>query len=437
MATTLGAMHPRTDMRYNNMKDMYKGMYQDMAMNSMHIPRSDVYKYMEDPMASVFVRPGSEGRPMSPMPFQPMEYVPTTYQGPHYPGDGHDHGPKPKGGKKGGFTYHQKPNGHLHQPSGSPNFPFDFDTPSYQLVQQYPEVGVEERRYSSQNWVCTRAEVDTAADPLAGLESFPPAELLSSDRYQEGPHGQMHQKLTNYTQGENMEKEVMAETRPISIHHWVIEETNGGNIEVQEMCFYLQHKYQDNYQPGQEGQKIPQPIDALVYILNMPTITVYVQSFNQVAVTEAAWDYQRQQLEEKLFRMGKQYKQRDFFAQCYNVHTVNTNRRSEVWIQKLDSSVPVISAVTVNVEVDPDNKESYLPHDGSRIISSAGVAQFRHDLGPHTHGDTHEDHHHHGDGAVNDGHTHDSHHHGDHKHDHDHDETDHTHPKTVNAVTVQ
>lgn len=429
VGTTLGAMHPRTDMRYSSMKDMYKGMYQNMAqdMNNMYIPlqpqdRSDVYKYMEDPMGFVYVAPSNNQRPMSPMPFQPMEYVPTTYHD-HYPGDGHDHGQK--GGKKGGLTYHQGPNGHLHRPSGSP-FISDFDTPSYQLVQQYPEVGVEERHYSSQNWVCTRAEVDTAADPLAGLESFPPAELMSSDRYQEGPHGIMHSRLTNYTQGENVESEVMAETRPISIHHWVTEITDGGNIEVQEMCLYLQHIYQDNYQPGQQGQKIPQPIDSQVYILNAPAITVYVHSFNQVAITEAAWDYQRQQLEENLFRMGKQYKQREFFAQCYNhfeTSLLNSNRRSEVWIQKLDSSVPAISAV--NIEVDPEDKESYLPHEANRIITSAGEAKFRHDLGPHTHGDTHEDHHH-GEGAIHDGHTHESHHAEDHDHDHNEDH-DHDH----------
>merc|ERR1711890_162098 len=91
--------------------------------------------------------------------------------------------------KNNGANFHHSQDGHLHQPSGSPDFPFDFDTPPYQLVQQYPEVGVEERHYKSQNWVCTRAEVDTAADPLAGLEAFPPQELLRSDRYQEGPQG--------------------------------------------------------------------------------------------------------------------------------------------------------------------------------------------------------------------------------------------------------
>lgn len=453
VGTTLGAMHPRGPSRYSNLKDMYKGMYENMAMdmntNNMYIPlqpqdRSDVYKYMEDPMGFVYVAPSNNQRPMSPMPFQPMEfgppgiapppmeYIPTTYHkghtGPHYPGDGHNHGPKngpkngPKGGKKWSLTYHQGPNGHLHRPAGSPGV-FDFDTPAYQLVQQYPEVGVEERHYSSQNWVCTRAEVDTAADPLAGLESFPPAELMSSDRYQDGPHGIMYNRLTNYTQGENVENEVMAETRPISIHHWITEMTDGGNIEVQEMCFYMQHIYQDNYQPGQQGQKIPQPIDSQVYILNAPAITVYVQSFNAVAVTEAAWDYQRQQLEEKLFRMGKQYKQREFFAQCYNhfeTSLQNSNRRSEVWIQKLDSSVPAISAV--NIEVNPEDKESYLPHDPKRIITSVGVAQFRHDLGTHTHGDishTHADHHH--DGENHADHDHGDHHEGDHKHDHTHD----------------
>ena len=60
----------------------------------------------------------------------------------------------------------------------------------------------------------------------------------------------------------------------------------------------------------------------------MPEMSVYVQSFNQIAVTEAMWDFQRQQLEDKLFRMGKQYRQREFFSQCYNVLRLNTNRYS-------------------------------------------------------------------------------------------------------------
>lgn len=420
------------------------------AMYSQHEPtqhrgpsynqdRSDVYPYMDDPMAYVYVRPSSDQSNhafrMSPMPFQPMQYIPTTYHnGDHVQGDGHIHGsinyPLPTGnqypvdghnhghgGKNNGVNFHHSQDGHLHQPSGSPDFPFDFDTPPYQLVQQYPEVGVEERHYKSQNWVCTRAEVDTAADPLAGLEAFPPQELLRSDRYQEGPQGTMHRRLKNYTQGQNKESEVMAETRPISIRHWIKERTNGGNIEVQEMCFYLQHKYQDNHQANQESQKIPQPEDPEVYIFAMPEMTVYVQSFNEVAVTEAMWDYQRQQLEEKLFRMGKQYRHREFFSQCYNVLRLNTNRRSEVWIQKLDSSVHAIAAVSA--EVDPGIVESYAPHDDERIMNSV-QAHFRHDLADHdhSHGDSHEDHHHDNPEALNDGHSHEDHHHDDHKHDH-------------------
>lgn len=397
------------------------------AMYSQHEPsfprgpsytqeRNEVYAYMEDPMANVYMQPSND-QPnypfrMSPMPFQPMqyqgEYIPTTY---------HNHG-------KAGFpnTYHHSQDGHLHQPSGSPDFPFDFDTPPYRLVQQYPEVGIEERHYKSQNWVCTRAEVDTASDPLAGLESFPPQELLSSARYQEGPQGTMHRRLKNYTQGQNKENEVMAETRPVSIRHWVRERTNGGNIEVQEMCFYLQHKYQDNHQGNQQSERIPQPLDSRVFILAMPEMSVYVQSFNQIAVTEAMWDFQRQQLEDKLFRMGKQYRQREFFSQCYNVLRLNTNRRSEVWIEKLDSAVPAISAV--NVEVDPENKETYLPHDSNRIMTSAN-AQFRQvSHNHHHHEDNHEDHHHDDPNAHKDGHS----------HEHDHDEEhepghDHTHDK--------
>jgi len=407
-------------------------------MPSYNQDRSDVYPYMDDPMGYVYVRPSSDQSNhafrMSPMPFQPMQYIPTTYHtGDHVQGDGHTHGsfnyPLPTGNQDGhnhghgvknnGANFHHSQDGHLHQPSGSPDFPFDFDTPPYQLVQQYPEVGVEERHYKSQNWVCTRAEVDTAADPLAGLESFPPQELLKSDRYQEGPQGTMHRRLKNYTQGQNKESEVMAETRPISIRHWIKERTNGGNIEVQEMCFYLQHKYQDNHQANQESQKIPQPEDPEVYIFAMPEMTVYVQSFNEVAVTEAMWDYQRQQLEEKLFRMGKQYRHKEFFSQCYNILRLNTNRRSEVWIQKLDPSVPAIAAVSG--EVDPGNVESYLPHEPFRIMNSVH-AQFRadqihnHDHEHNGHGHSHG-HHHENPEDLQDGHSHDDHHHDGHTHD--------------------
>merc|ERR1712008_284112 len=43
--------------------------------------------------------------------------------------------------------------------------------------------GYEARTYSPSTWACTNMTVDTAADPLAGLEGVPFTKLMQSQRY--------------------------------------------------------------------------------------------------------------------------------------------------------------------------------------------------------------------------------------------------------------
>ena len=67
----------------------------------------------------------------------------------------------------------------------------------------FQEFSIEERFYPSQKWACTKRDVDTGADPFAGLESYDPMFILRSKRYREGPAGQMKKLLSDYAEGQN------------------------------------------------------------------------------------------------------------------------------------------------------------------------------------------------------------------------------------------
>lgn len=218
-------------------------------------------------------------------------------------------------------------------------------TPPYHLLQLYPEFAIEERFYPSQKWVCTKMDVDTAADPLAGLERYDPVYLLHTRRHHEGPTGTMYHLLANYTGGQNEEGEVLVRTQPISVHHWIKKELFGGNIEVQQMCLYLEHKYQ-----GDSAESIPVPLSSSVYVLRRPAMTVFSSTSPGVAVTEQQWDQGRKVMENHLARMGKFHHDREFFTNCYNMPHNHGARRSEIWLQKLSPSTPVIAAVQAEKE---------------------------------------------------------------------------------------
>lgn len=298
----------------------------------------NIYPYLKDPMAEVAISPF----PFKPMPQQPVVDWPMSHEQPmSYQVDRPSPFLPP-------MPYHQSEAEHVH-----PQPAFSEDTPSYRVLNEFPGLGIEERYYPSQKWVCTKRIVDTAADPLAGLEHFNPVKLMESQRHKEGPTGRMYSLLQDYISGENKVGEEMSIARPVSVHHWITKKKFGGNEEVQEMCFYLEDKYQ-----GKNGVEIPEPESDAVYIFIRPELDVYVTAFEGIVATQAVWEAERQILDDKLHLLGKEHHDREYYTQCYNFPLYQPHKRSEVWIQKLEPSVPVIAAVVAEV---PEDINSYLP----------------------------------------------------------------------------
>ena len=63
--------------------------------------------------------------------------------------------------------------------------------------------GYEKRYYPAATFVCNKTSVDTAADPLAGLDDMNPFVLMSSKRYQRHHQSQMFMELFRYISGVN------------------------------------------------------------------------------------------------------------------------------------------------------------------------------------------------------------------------------------------
>jgi len=122
----------------------------------------------------------------------------------------------------------------------------DSDKLPYNVIEKFQNY--ETRYYPSATYVCNKTKIDTAADPLAGLERMNPYEVMMSRRYQKRPKSQMFQELFKYIQGENQEQEKIEMTSPVVMFHKVTKETTIGDYEDVEMCFYLPHRYQENHE---------------------------------------------------------------------------------------------------------------------------------------------------------------------------------------------
>merc|ERR1712128_271520 len=55
----------------------------------------------------------------------------------------------------------------------------------YTVLQEYQNY--EKRHYPSVTFICNKTKIDTAADPLAGLERMNPYDVMMSRRYQKNP----------------------------------------------------------------------------------------------------------------------------------------------------------------------------------------------------------------------------------------------------------
>jgi len=229
----------------------------------------------------------------------------------------------------------------------------------YTVLEKYQTY--EKRFYPSAKFVCNTTHVDTAADPLAGLERMNPYEVMMSKRYQKTPRSQQFMELFRYIQGVNKNQEEIEMTRPVVVFHNVTKETTLGNYEKQVMCFYLPQKYQEHehHEDQQETEPAPrhapasppQPMDnGRVFLLTRPAMEVFVRRFGGFALTHDTWETQKDKLEEDI--LGQKYNPAEYFTASYDNPWKLTNKRNEVWIQSHQPFQTIQTIQTLPGEVE-------------------------------------------------------------------------------------
>merc|ERR1719452_73785 len=185
--------------------------------------------------------------------------------------------------------------------------------------------------------------IDTAADPLAGLERMNPYEVMSSKRYHKRPASQMFRELFRYIQGENQEKEKVEMTSPVVVFHKVTKETTIGDYEEVEMCFYLPHKYQE-YHEHLENQRHHDRHHELnenhEHNENREHPEDHVHQDNTRHTENHEHNdghehpEEHEHLEDDL--LGKKYNNKEYFTASYDNPWKLGNKRNEVWIKCLE-----------------------------------------------------------------------------------------------------
>jgi len=139
----------------------------------------------------------------------------------------------------------------------------EYDEPSF--TSEPRNGGKYERRvYEPSTWACTNLTVDTAADPLAGLENVPFTQLMQSKRYKKKvPSSRMFWPLFRYIGGVNQGNVKIEMTKGVTTKHILEKKDKYGEIEIQEMCFYLENKFQETLG---NSEAVPVPTDPKVYI---------------------------------------------------------------------------------------------------------------------------------------------------------------------------
>jgi len=225
----------------------------------------------------------------------------------------------------------------------------------YKVIQRYESY--EKRKIPSALYACVQETVDTAADPLGGIELTSHNEYiktLRADRYQKLPSTRMFNHLFKYINGDNEREEKMDMTRPVTILHHAERRNYLGDVEIQEECFYLPALYQENHDHGPSPRHLslvaPKPLNnSKVFLHKRPEMDIYARTFEGFPVTEEDWKVEKEQLERDLGT--KHHHDNEFFTACYQSPWKMTDRRNEVWIQSIEPGHPVISAITVE---DPD-----------------------------------------------------------------------------------
>merc|ERR1711915_98446 len=230
-----------------------------------------------------------------------------------------------------------------HQHFDAGDSEYDTEEIPYSVLEQFE--GYEKRYYPAATFVCNKTSVDTAADPLAGLDDMNPFEIMGSKRYQRSHQSQMFMELFRYISGVNQEQEKIEMTRPVVVFHNVTKETPLGNYEDLCMCFYLPSKYQADHDHEDSSERSsrhvaetpPQPLkDGSVYLYTAPAHHVFVRRFGGYALTHNHWEKEMKALEADLVYDRHKYQEGQYYTAGYDHPWKLHHRRNEVWMQCLE-----------------------------------------------------------------------------------------------------
>merc|ERR1711934_39033 len=189
----------------------------------------------------------------------------------------------------------------------------------------------ERRTYPASTWACTNLTVDTAADPLAGLEGQKFTELMQTQRYKNKvPSSKMFWPLFRYIGGVNEGNVVIEMTKGVTTSHTLLKKDNFGEVEVQEMCFYLENKFQASL-GGTEA--VPEPTDPKVHIKNRPELTVFAMQFGGYAFTADTWIQARERFINEIQRKDEYVRDLYYTGSKSHPWVPESKRINEVWLQ--------------------------------------------------------------------------------------------------------
>jgi len=239
----------------------------------------------------------------------------------------------------------------------------EYETLPYEVIKQYETF--EQRYYPEAIFVCNKTKnIDTVADPFAGLENMSPFSLMSSKRWRQHHTSHMFQELFKYISGVNQNQEEMEMTIPVVTTHDIVKEDPLGNYEDQEMCFYLPSQYQENHthkedegsvsfsqeerQARHEKQAAPSPLNSKVYLKTRPAMYIFARRFGGFPLTHDQWEKQRLALEADLLVGKLKYKSDEYMTVGYDNPWKLVKRRNEVWMQCLEAAHALPAPVTNN-----------------------------------------------------------------------------------------
>jgi len=207
-----------------------------------------------------------------------------------------------------------------------------YESPDFRVEKV--EENYEKRVYPPSTWACTNMTVDTAQDPLAGLENWDFTEIMQSKRYKtKVPSSLMFWPLFRYIGGNNKGEVKIKMTRGVTTSHSLVKRDRvWGDVEEQEMCFYLEKKFQaDGTEP------VPEPEDEAVYIVNRPRFVVFARKFPGWAFTSAVWQENRDILEKDLVNRESFNSTLYYTAMTSHPWVPENKRVNEVWFPEAET----------------------------------------------------------------------------------------------------